>query len=71
MFQNADELLAYVKNEGVEMIDCRFCDLIGVMQHFTVPAREFDKDTYEKGLAFDGSSTVSYTHLTLPTKRIV
>ena len=56
MFQNADELLAYVKNEGVEMIDCRFCDLIGVMQHFTVPAREFDKDTYEKGLAFDGSS---------------
>ena len=62
MFQNADELLAYVKNEGVEMIDCRFCDLIGVMQHFTVPAREFDKDTYE---------TVSYTHLTLPTILLV
>ena len=56
MFEGPDDLLAYVKKEGIEMIDVRFCDLIGVMQHFTVPAREFDKDQYENGLAFDGSS---------------
>ncbi len=56
MFQGADDLLEFVKKEGVEMIDVRFCDLIGIMQHFTVPAREFDKATYENGLAFDGSS---------------
>ena len=34
MFQSAEELLAFVKEEGVETIDCRFCDLPGVMQHF-------------------------------------
>ena len=56
MFEGPDDLLAYVKKEGIEMIDVRFCDLIGIMQHFTVPAREFDKDQYENGLAFDGSS---------------
>ena len=46
MFEGPDDLLAYVKKEGIEMIDVRFCDLIGIMQHFTVPAREFDKDQY-------------------------
>ena len=36
MFEGPDDLLAYVKKEGIEMIDVRFCDLIGIMQHFTV-----------------------------------
>jgi glutamine synthetase len=56
MFQSADDLLAYVKDEGVETIDIRFCDLPGVMQHFTVPASSFGKEVFEEGLAFDGSS---------------
>jgi glutamine synthetase len=56
MFQGADELLAYVKDEGVETVDIRFCDLPGVMQHFTVPAGSFGQDVFEDGLAFDGSS---------------
>ena len=56
MFQSADDLLAYVKDEGVETIDIRFCDLPGVMQHFTVPAGSFGPEVFEDGLAFDGSS---------------
>ena len=56
MFQGADDLLAYVKDEGVETIDIRFCDLPGVMQHFTVPAQAFGPEVFEDGLAFDGSS---------------
>ena len=56
MFQSADELLAYVKDEDVETIDVRFCDLPGVMQHFTVPAKAFGPEVFEDGLAFDGSS---------------
>ncbi|MFT4216542.1 MAG: type I glutamate--ammonia ligase [Micropruina sp.] len=56
MFQSADDLLAYVKDEGVETIDIRFCDLPGVMQHFTVPASFFGPEVFEDGLAFDGSS---------------
>ena len=51
MFQGADELLAYVKDEGVETVDIRFCDLPGVMQHFTVPAGAFGQDVFEDGLA--------------------
>ena len=56
MFANADELLKYIKDEGVEMVDVRFCDLPGVMQHFTVPTSSFDQSVFDDGLSFDGSS---------------
>ncbi|HEY2795378.1 MAG TPA: glutamine synthetase beta-grasp domain-containing protein, partial [Micromonosporaceae bacterium] len=56
MFANSEELLRYVKDEGVKFIDVRFCDLPGIMQHFNVPAESFDEAVFSDGLAFDGSS---------------
>ena len=56
MFKDADEVLSYIKKEGVEMVDVRFCYLPGVMQHFTVPAGSFDETVFTDGLGFDGSS---------------
>jgi glutamine synthetase len=56
MFENADEVLRYVGDEGVEYVDVRFCDLPGVMQHFTMPASAFSEDAFTTGLMFDGSS---------------
>ncbi len=56
MFGNADELLKYIEDEGVEFVDVRFCDLPGIMQHFTVPVSNFSGDVFSDGLMFDGSS---------------
>jgi glutamine synthetase len=56
MFQNADEVLKYIKDEGVEFVDVRFCDLPGVMQHFTFPVENFSASVFSDGLMFDGSS---------------
>jgi glutamine synthetase len=56
VFANPEELLRYLKNEGVKFVDVRFCDLPGVMQHFTVPVESFGADVFTDGLAFDGSS---------------
>src|SRR6185436_6470688 len=56
MFANRDELLSYIKDEGVEFVDVRFFDLPGVMQHFTVPVSSFGPVVFEDGLMFDGSS---------------
>jgi glutamine synthetase len=56
LFTSADEVLNYIKSEGVEMVDVRFCDLPGVMQHFTVPVGSFTEDVFTDGLGFDGSS---------------
>ncbi len=56
MFSNAEEVLAFIKDEDVKFIDIRFCDLPGVMQHFNVPAASFDQDAFDTGQMFDGSS---------------
>ncbi len=56
MFANGDELLKFVRDEGVEFVDVRFCDLPGVMQHFNVPAATVTAESLAEGLMFDGSS---------------
>ena len=56
MFKDADELLAYIEENDVETVDVRFCDLPGVMQHFTISAKFLTQDIIEEGLSFDGSS---------------
>ena len=56
MFKNAEEAIAYVKEEGVEFVDIRFCDLPGQMQHFNIPASQFTEDVFNDGAMFDGSS---------------
>ena len=56
MFSNADEVLRFIKDEGVKFVDVRFCDLPGVMQHFNVPAESVDEDFFADGQMFDGSS---------------
>ena len=63
MFTSADEVLSYIQEEGVEMVDVRFCDLPGVMQHFTVPAGSFDADVFADGLGFDGSSVRGFQEI--------
>ncbi|WP_306989293.1 type I glutamate--ammonia ligase [Amycolatopsis thermophila] len=56
MSTTPDDIQRLITDENVQFVDVRFCDLPGVMQHFTVPAKAFDADAFEEGLAFDGSS---------------
>src|SRR5260370_15132430 len=56
MFGSADEVLKFIKDQGVQFVDVRFCDLPGTMQHFTVPVESFDEKVFSDGLMFDGSS---------------
>jgi len=52
----AKDVLAMIKEHGAEIVDFRFCDLPGLMQHFSVPADELTEDIFEEGIGFDGSS---------------
>ncbi|MDR1265290.1 MAG: type I glutamate--ammonia ligase [Propionibacteriaceae bacterium] len=63
MFKTGDELLAFAQQEAVEQIDVRFCDLPGVMQHFTVPFPAFGPEVFSEGLAFDGSSIIGFQQI--------
>src|SRR6478609_9827909 len=51
-----NDVLNMMKDSGIEVVDVRFCDLPGLMQHFSVPAHELSEDVFEDGLGFDGSS---------------
>jgi glutamine synthetase len=50
------EVLGLIEDEGIEIIDFRFCDLPGLMQHYSLPTHELTEDVFEDGLGFDGSS---------------
>jgi glutamine synthetase len=63
VFSSADEALAFVAEEGVKFIDVRFCDLPGIMQHFTVPVESFTAETFDEGLMFDGSSVRGFQQI--------
>jgi glutamine synthetase len=54
--RSPSDVLKLVKDNNVEIVDVRFCDLPGLMQHFSVPAHELSEDVFEDGLGFDGSS---------------
>jgi glutamine synthetase len=56
VFANSEEFLRYLDSEDVRFVDVRFCDLLGVMQHFAVPTESFDESMFSDGVAFDGSS---------------
>ena len=50
------DVVRLVKDQNVEIVDFRFCDLPGLMQHFSVPAAELTEGLFEDGIGFDGSS---------------
>ncbi|HEX3540202.1 MAG TPA: type I glutamate--ammonia ligase [Acidimicrobiales bacterium] len=50
------EVLDLVQSEGIDIVDFRFCDLPGLMQHFSVPSHELTEGGFEDGYGFDGSS---------------
>ena len=56
MFRSFDEAQTFVRDNSVEMVDLKFCDLWGRWHHVTIPASRFTPTLMEKGVGFDGSS---------------
>ena len=54
--RTAKEVVALASDTGAEFVDLRFCDLPGIMQHFSMPIHELTEDGFEEGYGFDGSS---------------
>ena len=51
-----DDVLQLIGDEGIEIVDLRFCDLPGLMQHFSMPAGQLTAEVFDEGVGFDGSS---------------
>jgi glutamine synthetase len=50
------DVLDMAKKADAQIVDFRFCDLPGLMQHFSVPISELSEEGFETGYGFDGSS---------------
>jgi len=54
--RSPSDVMSLVADEGIEVVDFRFCDLPGLMQHFSAPVHELSEESFEEGYGFDGSS---------------
>src|SRR5438094_5335585 len=50
------DALSLAKDAGAQIVDLRFCDLPGLMQHFSIPFSELKESDFDSGFGFDGSS---------------
>src|SRR5438552_6135317 len=57
------DVVRLVQEQGIEVVDFRFCDLPGLMQHFSAPAHELTQAGFEEGYGFDGSSIRGYQEI--------
>jgi glutamine synthetase len=63
MFERSAEAIAYIRNNGIEMVDVKFSNLFGGWHHITMPAARVGERLLEEGEGFDGSSVPGFTRL--------
>jgi glutamine synthetase len=51
-----EQILKFVQTNKIKFVDLKFMDFPGQWQHFTVPSSQLEKDSFEDGFGFDGSS---------------
>ena len=49
---DAKQVIDYVKKNGIQIVDLRFVDLLGTVQHFSIPAAELSPAMFELGTGF-------------------
>ena len=52
----AREAIEWAGQTQAQLVDLKFCDLLGRWQHMTLPLSAFDESAFDEGLGFDGSS---------------
>jgi glutamine synthetase len=50
------EVVQFVKDKGIKIVDLRFVDMPGLWQHFSMSSAELEESMFEEGIGFDGSS---------------
>ena len=45
MFNNAKEVIQFIKDEDIKMLDFKMVDINGAFRHVTIPAGHFSEET--------------------------
>ena len=54
--RSAAEVIQLAAELNIDMIDLKFVDVPGTMQHLSIPTIELTPELFEEGTGFDGSS---------------
>ncbi len=52
----ARDVMRMIREDEIRFLDLKFVDLVGTLQHLTVPTGVVDESTFQQGFSFDGSS---------------
>jgi glutamine synthetase len=66
-----EQILKFVKDQSVEMVDFKVVDLIGRWHHVTIPASQLSKSTFADGVGIDASSYPGYKKVAAGDMRII
>ena len=54
--KNPAEAMALAEQNDIKIVDLKFTDVPGTLQHFSVPISQLSEDSFDEGFGFDGSS---------------
>ena len=57
------EVVRMIKEREIAFLDLKFVDLLGTLQHLTLPGELVDEALFRNGMAFDGSSVRGFTRI--------
>lgn len=60
---NLDSLTRMVKENKIEFVDLKFCDLPGAWHHLTIPVASLNEGLFEHGVGVDGSSLPGFSSI--------
>ncbi len=56
MAKTAQDIMNFIRDNGIEMVDFKMVDIHGQYRHVTIPADHFCEDTLRDGIGFDASN---------------
>ena len=56
MAKSISEIISFIKENNIEMVDFKMVDINGQYRHVTIPARNFSESTMLEGSGFDASN---------------
>lgn len=57
---NPKEALTFARQAGLNIVDLKFIDFLGLWRHVSVPIEALDEGGFEEGIGYDGSSIVGF-----------
>ena len=56
MFKTAKEVIQFIRENDIKMLDFKMVDISGSYRHVTIPAARFSEETVKNGIGFDASN---------------